>query len=224
MGSLLSDGNQFDTRLLCYVLDESRTTPNTIPTLDTWLSWSLMELQLGVFLDVNPWGAPLSWHSSGRTGEICGGWKGILVCHKGDEKYMQQVYRLSHGAVSKNVCMLCMASNQADSNLLYTHHGPTAPHRSTMLGTAEFICQVVGVQTFVRLPGFHVHFVHHDWLHVVDLTIVPECAASALVELVGERYWGGHLSADERLRQGYVAFIRACKSAKVRSRGVIFSM
>ena len=225
IGSVLTHGNMFDTRLLCYVLDNSRAMPMTVPTLDTWLTWSLTELQLGHFLDTDPWGRPLERYSKGRKGQICGDYKGILVVHKGDEKYMQKVYRLSHGAVSKHVCMLCEASSEVDSPYLYTFHGMSACHRSTRLSTSEFIEKVVGLQTFVRLPGFHVDFIQHDWLHVVDLSLIPECSASALVELVRESVWGGEgTHVDQRLRLGYVAFIKACKADKVKSRGVFFSM
>ena len=225
IGSVLTHGNMFDTRLLCYVLDNSRAMPMTVPTLDTWLTWSLTELQLGHFLDTDPWGRPLERYSKGRKGQICGDYKGILVVHKGDEKYMQKVYRLSHGAVSRHVCMLCEASSEVDSPYLYTFHGMSACHRSTRLSTSEFIEKVVGLQTFVRLPGFHVDFIQHDWLHVVDLSLIPECSASALVELVRESVWGGEgTHVDQRLRLGYVAFIKACKADKVKSRGVFFSM
>ena len=223
VGSLLVGGSMWDSKLLCYVLDNSRAMGQTVATLDTWMTWSLMELQLGVFLDVDPWGRPYERHTKGRKGEICGGFKGILVCHKGDEKYIQKVYKTSHGAVSKNICILCMADSEPGHNL-YTHHGLTAHHRTTQLSTSAFIQQIVGVRTWVNLPGFHVQFVQHDWLHVVDLTIIPECAASALVELSQEGFWGAAGTADERLRLGFVSFVSACRQARVKNRGQVFSM
>lgn len=225
-GSLLSVGcgGFFDTRLLCYCLDNSRAVPSTVATLDMWVVWSLLELQVGHYMDVDPWGQPYPPHASGRSGSICGPWRFIMVCHKGDEKYIQKVYKTSHSAVSKNVCILCDASCEPSSELMYTRHGVQAPHRRTLFSTQEFIQKIVGVHTWVRLPGFHISFIQHDWLHVCDLALVPESAASALVELVNEGYWGDAGTADERLRRGYVSFISACKRAKVRSRGVVFSM
>lgn len=213
----------FDTKLVCYVLDNSKAMSSTVATLDTWMTWSLMELQLGFFMDVNPWGEPLPWHNRGRTGPIMGNWRAILVCHKGDEKYIQKAYRTSHTAVSKNVCVMCRASCEDDA-LLYTYHGLTAHHRSTIMSTTEFIRDVCGVSTWIRLPGWDVSFIQHDYLHVVDLALVPECSASALVELVEEHAFGHAGTADERLRLGYVAFLAACKRAKIRARGVVFSM
>ena len=75
---------------------------------------------------------------------------------------------------------------------------------------------------FARMGCFI--FIQHDYLHVVDLAIIPECAASALVELVEEEAFGQASTADWRLRLGYVAFSKACRQAKIRSRGVVFSL
>ena len=44
----------FDTKLVGYVLENSKAMSSTVATLDTWMTWSLMELQLGFFMDVNP--------------------------------------------------------------------------------------------------------------------------------------------------------------------------
>ena len=224
VGSVLTGGNMFDSRLLCYVLDNSRAMASTVATLDTWIAWSLTELQLGSYLDIDPFGRPLEKYAKGRSGEICGGWKGIVVVFKGDERHMQKAFKLSHGAVSKKVCVLCEASSDPNSDMLYTYHGPMAPHRRSMLSTSAFIERVAGVQTWIRIPGFHIDFLQHDLLHVCDLTIIPECAASALYELVQEHVWGPGKAVDQRLRLGYVEFIQACKAARVRNRGVFFSM
>ena len=93
-----------------------------------------------------------------------------------------------------------------------------------MLSTSAFIERVAGVQTWIRIPGFHIEFLQHDLLHVCDLTIIPECAASALYELVQEHVWGPGKAVDQRLRLGYVEFTQACEAARVRNRGVFFSM
>ena len=126
-GRYFTTGNMYDTKLLCYVLDNSRTTSGTVSTLDKWISWSLLELQLGIFLDLDPWGRPYPRHSAGRIGSIMDGWRAVLVCHKGDEKYIQKVYKTSHGAVSKNICVLCEASNECGSQMLYTISWANSP-------------------------------------------------------------------------------------------------
>lgn len=222
VGSLMTGGAMFDTKFLVYCLDNSRATSETISTLDQWVVWSLTELAMGRWLDVDPYGRPHAPFDQGRCGLLADGWRAVVVVHKGDEKYIQKAYRTSHGAVSRNICIQCRATNEP-GQLLYSHHGPNAVHRCTRLTTEEFIRDVCGVGNWVRLPGFHISFVQHDWLHVVDLTLVPECSASALVELVGQHVWSGGTS-DERLRKAYVDFIKACKQAKIRSRGMVFSM
>lgn len=224
IGSLVVSGNFFDTKLLCYCLDEFRASSSTATTLDAWVAWSICELQCGFFLDVDPWGREYPPHNEGRKGAICGNYRAVLVVHKGDEKYIQKVYHTSHTPVSRHVCVHCRAENQPGP-MVYTTHGPSAEHRRTMLTTAEFIQDVCGVKTFVNIPGWSVEMLHGDWLHVVDLSLVPECAASCLVELVQQGCWGGNgRTADERLQKAYSCFITACRQSRVRSRGVMFSM
>lgn len=223
MGSLLVSGSMWDTRLLVYVLDNSRATQDTMNTLDKWCAWSLTELQLGHFFDIDPYGRPFPAYEKGRKGHVAGGWRAVLVFHKGDEKYIQRCYRTSHSAVGKHVCTLCLATND-QSDLVYTTHGVNAKHRTTMLSTSDFITKVSGTTTFVAIPGWNVKVLSFDWLHVVDLTVIPETAASCLVELCNASVFGHAGTADERLRKAYVCFIRACKRAGIRSRGQMFSM
>ena len=174
-------------------------------------------------MDKDPWGRSLAAFDTGkRQGLIAGGYKGILCYHKGDEKYHQKVYRASHGAVSRNVCVTCRATN--DGDMVYTAHGINAIHRTTRLSTEEFITGVCGTRTLVGVPGWHVGMLCYDWLHVVDLTVIPEVAASCLVELTEESTFGHASTADERLRLAFVAFTKACKRAGVRNRGQMFSM
>ena len=224
MSSLLVSGNMFDTRLLVYVMDNSRCLPQTFATMDLWTVWALTELQLGEFLDVDAFGQPHAPHAEGkRCGKIAGGYRGIVCYHKGDEKYIQRAYRTSHNAVSKQCCWTCMATTETGP-MLYTHHGPRAEHRKTLLSTEEFIRKVNGVVTWVSLPGWAPSILTYDWLHIVDLCIVPECSASALIELTKEGVFGLASTGDERLRMAFVSFIKACKKCKVRSRGQIFSL
>lgn len=213
----------WDSKFVMYIMDNSRAVNETFNTLDLWCMWSLTELQLGSFLDVNPFGQQHHLYDKGRCGTIAGGWRGIVVYHKGDEKYIQRAYRASHSAVSKNVCLQCLATS-SDGDLVYTHHGLNAAHRATKMSTEVFIEKVVGVRTWVALPGWDISMLAHDWLHVVDLSLVPEAAASALVELVDIAYFGAAGTSDERLRLAFTQFTKACKQAGVRNRGKMFSM
>ena len=183
--------------------------------------WSLLECQLGHFLDTDPYGRLHGPYVSGRNGPIASGWRLVLVAHKGDEKYHQRVYRASHGAVSRNICLLCQASSE-QGPLLYTNHGTSAAHRRTLLDTPAFIQRVAGLRTWTALPGWSVQMICHDYLHVVDLTICPEVSASCLIELIEQGVFGPvGLPADERLRRAYCMFIKACRANKVSALSVL---
>lgn len=223
LASLTVNANMFDSKYLLYITDGSRCVDETYATLDTWLSWSLIELQLGNYLDIDPFGEQHKPYTSGRSGPIASGWRGVVVFYKGDEKYVQRCFKASHSAVSQNCCFVCLAS-LSDGPLLYTHHGRCAAHRRTLLTTEQFITRVVGIRTYIAIPGFHVQMLTYDWLHIVDLCIIPETAASTLIELVRENVFGGGSTQDERLRYAFVLFTKACKKAKVRNRGQMFSM
>ena len=86
LGSLLTFGSMFDSKLLVYCLDNACACESTYSTLDAWIVWSLTELQLGHYLDVDPYGEQYPRYprfAEGRSGLIAEGWKGIAVMHKG---------------------------------------------------------------------------------------------------------------------------------------------
>ena len=183
VSSMLMDGSPFDCKLLVYCLDNSRTTSQTIDQLDCYFAWSLVELSLGKFLDIDPWGRPYQPHEQGRQGAICGKYRGVVCMHKGDEKYIQKVYRTTSSWNSKLVCFRCQAESQGPNS--YTLYGPHAGHRSTMVDTSTFIEQSCHMNPWIRMPGWSVELLANDWLHVVDLTVAPECCACVS--------WPGHV-------------------------------
>ena len=191
VGSVVTQGSMWDTRFVCYVFDEARAAEDSLATLDAWVCWSLLEAQMGHYLDL-------------------------------DEKYLQKTYRSSNSAVGRNICMVCKASSETGP-LLYTLHGVTAPHRQTLMDTPTFIEEIAGVHTWVQLPGWGIQVLCHDWLHVVDLTLVPEASASALLELCHEGIFGLG-SLDEKLRRAHVLFVKACRAEKVRTFGLTCGM
>ena len=205
-------GSMWDSRIVLYCFDETRSAQDTIATLDTWVCWSLLEAQLGHYLDVDPWGKPYPPFRSGREGLIMGGYRAVLAMHKGDEKYLQKAYKTSRSAVSRHVCMVCKASSD-DGPMIYTAHGPNAAHRSTLINTASFIEDVAGVHTWVKLPGWSPQILAHDWLHLVDLTLIPEASASALLELASEGAFGPG-AMDERIRRAYRFLCRLAKQTE----------
>ena len=100
--------------------------------------------------------------------------------HRGDEKYLVKAYHLTISWLSQRCCWSCHASRMSNSELLFTHFGPNAQHRQTLEGTAEFI-QSCKPNAWVNLPGWHVEVVSYDFLHVFDLTLVPDAAASVFL-------------------------------------------
>lgn len=172
----------FDTKIVLFCLDNAQSVPETAWTLEKWVSWSLMELQEGRFFTTDPWGSP--YHPPGpdqqRNGQIAGGWKCIFMMHKGDEKYHQRVYKPTSSWVSSSVCLHCRAS-VSDPELLYTDFGRGAKHRQTLTTGPHFIENVSRCQTFTTVPGWDIGLIVYDWLHIVDLCIIPECAASMLM-------------------------------------------
>ena len=168
----------WETRFICYVLDNSKGCDETLDGLDTWVVWSLTEMQLGRYFGSDPFGKPLASRRDLAGKEIANGWRGILVAHRGDEKYLQKAYHVSVSWLSQQCCWNCKASRLSGSELLYTHFGPNARHRSTFLDSSDFIA-LCKANAWVRLPGWHIEVLMYDFLHVFDLTMVPDAAASA---------------------------------------------
>lgn len=172
---LIHGCSPWDSKYMIYCTDNYHATAETYAVLDAWAVFSLTELQLGRYLDVGPYG-PLNRSCNGQL--IADGWRGILVFHKGDEKYFQRCYGMRTSWVSNRICWYCKAEKDSASPNLYTLHGPCAPHRSSMNTTEEFIALVCSPNPWVRLPGWNIEVILSDWLHIVDLTLTPECAAS----------------------------------------------
>ena len=142
--------------------------------IDKWIVYGLMELQDGQFRSTDPWGQQFD---RGFAGPICGPYIGILVGLKGDEKYTQRCLKTVSSPISEEVCIFCKASQSGP--LMYTQHGIHAPHRKTLTKNSDFFehgCR--HPCAWLELPGFHIERVLLDWLHVVDLSLTPECAAS----------------------------------------------
>ena len=171
-------GSPFDSRILLYCCDNSRCVSETYDCLDSWIAWSFSELQEGKWLSHSPWNEPLESRRNLEGKPIAGGYRGILIAHRGDEKALAKTFHVRKTWVSQQVCFTCFASRMTDSPYLYTAFGKHAPHRSTLLDLFDFVTTMCDANAFVRVPGFHPAMVLYDWLHVVDLSLTPECSAS----------------------------------------------
>ena len=59
-GSVLVNATPWDSKILSYVGDNSQLGDEAYKVLDAWVAWSLLELMLGHYLDVDPWGQPFN--------------------------------------------------------------------------------------------------------------------------------------------------------------------
>ena len=177
-GSALIHGSPFDSRYLLYCTDNSRSCSNTYDTLDHWIAWSFTELGTGRSLQRSPWGEEMGFRKSKAGNLIADGWKGILFAFRGDEKALAKTFHVRSTWVSPEVCFSCQASRRSNSRYLYTAFGRNALHRTTMLTLHDFVVNKCDASAWLRVPGFHPSMLIYDWLHVLDLTLIPDAAAS----------------------------------------------
>ena len=105
--------------------------------------------------------------------------EGGVVCGTGGTKRLWLSATMSEqlGSVMKYVS-IGRASSSSSSAHLYTAFGRNAPHRTTQCDMGEFVSDKCGSNPWVRIPGFHPSMVIYDWLHVLDLALIPDAAAS----------------------------------------------
>lgn len=175
---LVSNTQPWESRYVCYCLDSAKTIDETLDGIDTWIVWSLTELMHGRYLGHGPHSEPVECRKGMDGQQLANGYRAILVCHRGDEKYLQRAYHVNGvGWQSKQCCWTCKASRVPTSPYLYTHFGRHAPHRQSMIDTPSFIASC-RANAWVRLPGWHVEVLTYDILHVFDLSLVCDAAAS----------------------------------------------
>lgn len=57
-GSACVHATPWDSKFVVYVGDNSQFDDECYTALDMWTAWSMVELMLGHWLDVDPWGRP----------------------------------------------------------------------------------------------------------------------------------------------------------------------
>ena len=172
--SAVVTGDPWDCKFMVYCMDTAMAINETFETLDVWAAYSFLELQEGRFCSVDPYDRPFN---RGKAGSVAGPFRAVLVAFKGDEKYTQRALKMITSWISKDgICSFCKASPTGD--LIYTKHGLGAPHRATLCSNDDFLRLSCRNGPWLRLPGFHKQIVMLDWMHLVDLAVLPECAAS----------------------------------------------
>ena len=87
-----------------------------------------------------------------------------------------------------------------------------------MMSTEDFIRGGCRSNPWIRLPGWHISMITFDWLHIIDLTLIPDAVGSALLELTddhSDRIFPGN-DQESRLRAAYVEFSELCKQHGIR--------
>ena len=127
--ALVGQCSPWDARMLLYITDMQHCADETLDTLDAWVCWSLLELSVGTWQEVDPFGNSIPTRRSKVGLPLAGPYRGVLVCHKGDQKYIQRAYHMQGSWVSEFVCWHCRAMRSGEH--CYTLHGKCAPHRQT---------------------------------------------------------------------------------------------
>ena len=177
--SLLVKGSSpWESRLLCYCLDSFQNVWRNVEhhgQLDGVVPCRLMSG--GIWTKDH--GERLFLAEKVLEGkELAGGWRAVLCAHRGDEKYLAKAYHIGVSWLSQQVCWTCKASRMSTSSL-YIPIWTKCAASNTFLTTSDFI-QLCKPNPWVRLPGGHVDVMTYDLLHVFDLTLVPDAAASVL--------------------------------------------
>jgi len=179
-GSAVIHGSPWDSRFLLYCSDGARSCSSTYDTLDSWIAWSFVELSVGKWFQHSPWGEDFKERQVRGGSVIADGWRGILVFHRGDEKALAKAFHVKNTWVSEEVCFTCKASRMSESSNLYTGFGRNAHHRTTIVDFQEFVTSKCNANAWTRIPGFDPSCIQYDWLHVLDLSLIPDAAASAV--------------------------------------------
>ena len=209
-GSAVVHKSPWDSRYLLYCTDNSKCCANTYDTLDSWIAWSFVELGCGKWLGHSPWGEEMGRRQQKVGTPIAGGWIGVLVAHRGDEKALAKSFHVKTTWVSEEVCFSCRASRLSDSENLYTAFGRNAHHRQTIVDLPTFIRTKAGPNPWVRIPGFHPNmiipmtgFTYSTWLSsLMPVDQYLDCALSF-------SWYTSHINMKRKL---YQALLELCDS------------
>lgn len=133
---------------------------------------------VGRWLQHSPWGELTQRRTSKAGMMIADGYRGILFAHRRDEKALFKAFHCKTTWISEEICLSCRASRLSQSPLLYTAFGRNAQHRATIVGLGDFVAHKCRNNPWIRAPGFHPSMLTYDWLHVLDLALIPDAAAS----------------------------------------------
>ena len=167
--------------------------------------WSLHALSTGMF----PWkdhnDEPFSENYfpdrfAKRGQRLAGGYCGALTEIRGDWKWIRETFYLEQHYGANYICHLCRAHTSI-SRLLYKDFRTTAHHRNTLVNSiAWWTAYTAGalVSPLVYIPGFDIWRLVFDLMHVLDLGVMQDCAASVMWTLTEAPEDGGIYAGHDR--------------------------
>jgi hypothetical protein len=116
---------------------------------------------------------------------IAGGWRGCLYGVRGDWAFHRETFHFVRHYNLDECCHLCNASQQnSDFGMNAYNLSPTAAHRGTLFSETELARQHGTLSPLTQVVGFKMWHIWFDWFHTMELGIISDCIASALLPVV----------------------------------------
>ena len=177
----------------------------TMQVLYKVLQWSLHALSTGRWPytdhEDRPFSSTYCPDRYARRGEwLAEGYLGALAEIRGDWKWIRDTFYLEQHYGANYICHLCKAHKFIE-RLRFNDFRTDARHRQTCVdSTAWWTAYTAGVlvSPLVYIPGFDVWRLAYDLMHVLDLGVMQDCAASVLWQLTEPATAGGIFDGDTR--------------------------
>ena len=165
------------------------------------LAWSLHVLLSGLMPSVGPDGENLTGARSRLAGQpIAGDWKFVFMQLVGDWQFLVETLQLENTYSRDMFCFLCRCTKSAGPRCAWTYDLAAGWVRS-MVTEASFHLSHRDLVWYL-FPGFCVHMVRLDLMHMVCLGIFHWILGACLWETVQEGGWLPALRGNWKYRHG----------------------
>ena len=187
-------------KILCFAI-----RPTCILSFDPILqvlAWSFHVLLSGIMPAVGPDGeTPLTGPRSRLAGQpIAGGLKFVFMQLVGDWQFLVQTLQLNNTYSHDLFCFLCRCTKSAGPRCAWNYHH-AAGWVSSMVAEASFYAEHQDL-VWYEFPGFCVHMVRLDLMHLLCLGIFHWVLGACLWEMVQEGRWLPDLRGNWKYRHG----------------------
>jgi hypothetical protein len=198
----------------CVMVDGANRTLEVLH--EVW-AWSCSILLTGHWPHAGPQGP---WDLQDRDNAVraervgtafAGGFRLAFVGTKGDLKFLKSMYRWDRHYQCNFCCPLCLAHKRI-ARLFYGNTLPNAPWRETVLSHENIMHEYTAKGTLppiMSTPGWHAELSHLDLMHNLYLGVGPDVAASIMLEMLREMFWGD-AEPDVQLKKAHVRFLAWC--------------